>query len=333
MDEIITVEAKHIFIDIVNYTYKRSVESQTEIIKILNEIVNNTIDLLQLDRKKVLFIPTGDGMCISLLNVSSPYDIHIQIGIMLLEILDGYNKAQEDEMRMFAIRIGINENIDNLIIDINNNRNISGSGINIASRIEGMSDGNQILVSNSVYDKLVSREKYMNSFVSFTTLVKHSLSLNIHQYKNEKLNFLNNEIPTAFRAKKFERIKLTEFEGYYLANCISNEHFIISKVGNTLDSSSLHTLMYFLTLDSLDRSRTTKLDPISLKRVTGSLEDFFQVLNKSNIWLNYEIRHNLISLKLNQFNDCFSENYLIVNDNGKNRLNLEQPKIYNKLNL
>jgi class 3 adenylate cyclase len=98
-------------------------------------------------------------------------------------------------MRKFNIRVGINENIDNLIIDINGNKNISGAGINHASRIEGQADPAQILVGNSVYEKLVQREKYMKAFNSYTALVKHGLPLKVHQLINKSLLYLNNEIP------------------------------------------------------------------------------------------------------------------------------------------
>jgi hypothetical protein len=69
MEEIETVEAKHIFIDIVNYTFNRSVEAQTDLIKYLNEIVLKSIEEEKIDNKQVIFIPTGDGMCITIINI------------------------------------------------------------------------------------------------------------------------------------------------------------------------------------------------------------------------------------------------------------------------
>lgn len=39
----ITIEAKHIFLDIVNYTHNRSIEAQTELISILNSIVKQSV--------------------------------------------------------------------------------------------------------------------------------------------------------------------------------------------------------------------------------------------------------------------------------------------------
>lgn len=55
--------------------------------------------------------------------------------------------------------MGINTNADNLVTDINGARNLAGAGINIAQRVMDSADGNQILVSHSVYDTLRDREK------------------------------------------------------------------------------------------------------------------------------------------------------------------------------
>src|SRR5258705_5766691 len=85
MQKVTTIEAKHIFIDVVNYTHNRSVEAQTEIINSLNKVVIDTAKHFKLSNNMVLYIPTGDGMCITLLDVFKPYDIHVQIGLMLLE--------------------------------------------------------------------------------------------------------------------------------------------------------------------------------------------------------------------------------------------------------
>ena len=221
-----TIEAKHIFIDIVNYTYNRSVEAQTDLISYLNNFVKECLDEYEINPEKRIYIPTGDGMCISLLNISTPYDLHILISLRILEKIFLHNNSQEDSMRKFNIRIGINENIDNLIIDINGNKNISGSGINNASRIEGLCDSMQILISNSVFEKLVQREKYMESFSSYSTNVKHGQHLLVHQYKDEKLKYLNNDIPANFRPIPKKDFRLTEIQAYYIANCITHEDFI-----------------------------------------------------------------------------------------------------------
>lgn len=327
-EEVKTIDAKHLFIDIVNYTYNRSVEAQTELIKILNGIVNETIDSIKLDRDNVLFIPTGDGMCITLINILNPYDIHIQIGLILLEKLEKQNLSQTDNMRKFSIRIGINENIDNLIIDINNQRNVSGSGINMASRIEELADKNQILVGNSVFDKLIQREKYMKSFVSFSANVKHGVPLRVHQYINKSLSYLNSDIPTEFKVTPKRKKQLSEIEGYYLANCIQNEEFISSKLIVHASSYSLHVLLYQYSLDCIEKSKTTKVKQSYTRRIPDTLEKYFDHLQTVNLWILHDYRQWIINNALIEIRDCFDEEFLIINDKGLNRLKEEQPNIF-----
>ena len=332
--KVLTADIKHIFIDIVNYTHNRSVEAQTELIETTNGIVKNSLSDLKVDIKKVIFIPTGDGMCISLINVLAPYDIHLKIGLDILKKLGEYNKSQSDEMRQFGMRIGINENIDNIITDINNQKNISGSGINMAARIEGLADKNQILVGNSVFEKLSQREKYMKSFASYESAIKHGLSIKVHQYKNKDFNFLNSDIPSRFSIKAPKKKILTEFEAHYIANCIIHHDFIKSRLNDLRKVHALHSLFYHLTLDEINKSRTTEVNPSYTSRISVSLDKYFETLINTNIWLLHDIRYTVSELKLQNSNNCFKEKYLIVNSIGKKRLQSEQPTIfsYYKLN-
>lgn len=83
-------------------------------------------------------------------------------------------------MRKFSLRIAVNENIDNVVTDINKQKNISGAGINFASRILSLCDNNQIIVSNGVYERLVQREKYIQSFNKYIGEVKHGVQLTVY---------------------------------------------------------------------------------------------------------------------------------------------------------
>ena len=67
-------------------------------------------------------------------------------------------------MRKFDVRIGVNENVDNLIFDINDRANLTGAGINYARRIMDYADGGNILISQTVYERLSQREKYLEKF-------------------------------------------------------------------------------------------------------------------------------------------------------------------------
>src|SRR5713226_8089092 len=165
------------FLDVVSYSFRRSVEAQTDIISTLNDLVRESVAQFNLAENQLIYLPTGDGICVVLLGVESPYDLLLQLSLTLLSRLDAYNQQATDDMRKFQIRIGLNTNVDNVVTDINGKRNVAGAGINLAQRIMNTGDGNQVLVGESVFETLRYREKYMQSFKTSSTTAKHGISL------------------------------------------------------------------------------------------------------------------------------------------------------------
>lgn len=327
MEKIQTIEAKHVFIDIVNYTHNRSVEAQSDLIKYLNGFVNKSIEEEKITSDQKIFIPTGDGMCITILNVPTPYDIHIRIALSILEKIYAHNNSTEDEMRKFKIRIGINENIDNLIIDINENKNVSGAGINNASRIEGQADSMQILVGNAVFEKLVQREKYMKSFKSYSTTVKHGLPLKVHQYTDESIEFLNNDVPSKFKPAPSKILRLSEIQAFYLACCLKNEQFIIENIGSGQQQYSLQVLFLQLSEDLYEETKATKTKA-PRKKVKRELKEQFDYLQTVDFWLICNLSGFYVEKHLSPISAMFSEPYLIVNKKGKEQIKSDYPEIY-----
>ena len=330
-----TIDAKHIFIDIVNYTFNRSVEAQSDLIRILNSLVLKSIEETELNNDQYIFIPTGDGMCISVINVNSPYDIHIRIALAILEKLHIYNENEKNRMRHFHLRIGINENIDNLIVDINGRDNISGSGINIASRIEGLCDKNQIIVGNSVFEKLVHREKYMESFVSYSANIKHDLPLKVHQYINHDLMYINNETPGIFTTIKKTELTLSTFQGYYIANAIKYESFLNTKTGRKREFVSyvLKILLSQLADDNISRLSITKLNPKPAIKVKRSIHKHFEYLMSLDASIICDLASFTDDKLTYEIHDYFLEEYLFVNKKGKNKLINDQPEICEEFEL
>lgn len=198
MTENSTVAAKYIFLDVELFTWNRSVEAQTEIIKTMNQIVSNSVKSLSIPLGNVIYLPTGDGICIGLINVNSPYDAPLQIAKKILIDLNTHNEKMTDLQRKFKVRIGLSANVDNLIIDINKNRNLAGAGINRAARVMSIADGNQILVDQSVYDTLSSREKYITAFRELKATVKHGVQILIYQYVGNNCASVNTNMPRIF---------------------------------------------------------------------------------------------------------------------------------------
>ncbi len=191
MSQVQTVQAKYIFLDVVDFTRNRSIEAQSEIVGVLNHLVLDVIKDHQVPDDQIILIPTGDGICIALLNIESPYDIHIQISLGVIKRTHEYNESIQDEMRKFRVRIGVNANTDNLVTDINSRKNIAGAGINMAQRVMSLADGNQILVGQTVFDMLKQREQYMSAFRELHGHVKKGLEIAVYQLVSDDYIGLN----------------------------------------------------------------------------------------------------------------------------------------------
>ena len=102
-------------------------------------------------------------MCIALVDIPRPFDVHLTLALTLLRHVDQHNASTTDESRRFQIRIGIGENIDNIVTDVNGRQNVAGMGISTTQRVMSLADGGQILLSSAVHDTLSSREKYLSA--------------------------------------------------------------------------------------------------------------------------------------------------------------------------
>jgi len=205
-----TVVGKYVFLDIVGYSYRRTIEAQSDVIEAMNKSVKESLRYFRVKEKDRILIPTGDGVCIALLDLNDPFDIHVRISLKILELVDRYNKSQKDEMRKFKVRIGINENTDNLIIDVNGNKNVAGTGITEAQRVMDQGEGGNILVGRTVYNHLCQREKYTGRFKGFPMMIKHNQKLEVYQFIDSSISYLNSvelkstRIFDTFKSKKKE---------------------------------------------------------------------------------------------------------------------------------
>lgn len=172
---------RYIYLDVVGFTYQRPVKAQTDIISALNDIIKKAVSD-KISEEKVIYIPVGDGICISITDSTTHYDHHIRIAEDIIRRIEALHNPNAKANRKFHVRIGINESIDNLVTDINGNKNVCGSGVNLAQRIMSCGDANQILVGRTTYDNLCSREKYINAFRAYKTTVKHNTPIELYQY-------------------------------------------------------------------------------------------------------------------------------------------------------
>lgn len=141
-----------VFVDIVDYS-QRPVAQQVALKTRLNEMIGEV--LAHVPAGDRMSVDTGDGAALCFLG--APED-----ALFAASNLRAAVGAAGPEL---TLRIGINLGPLRLVKDVNGQRNILGDGINVAQRVMGFAQPNQILVSRSYYE-IVSRlsEEYAQFF-------------------------------------------------------------------------------------------------------------------------------------------------------------------------
>ena len=178
---------RYVYIDIVEFTRSRSIEAQSDILACLSQVVAQAVSEQVPLSDQVLFLPTGDGLCICLVNLIHPFDLDIQIALSVLERVHWLNQDQVDPSRRFELRIGVNENQDNLILDIKGGVNVVGLGINMAQRVMSVAGASGLFLGPAVYERLSQRELYRHWLRPVQAIVKHGQRLQCYEYFNPTL--------------------------------------------------------------------------------------------------------------------------------------------------
>jgi len=332
--------AKYIFLDVVGFS-KRSAEAQSDIVNQLNAIVREALNACQVRYEDCIFLPTGDGMCVALIGTELPYDIHMQMALKILDLLESYTNATENETRRFQVRIGINQNTDIIVTDINDRRNIAGAGINMAARIMDQADGNQILLSQTVFEELHPSENYMNYFRAFSAIAKHNLRFQVHQYLGDHVG-LNREIPILFVPPKEDeqQLAITKRVAYYLGIAIKNRGFIAAKYKEgSYNQHAMQVLLYLLSRDTEAVSNATSLRPaIIYSKDFGkaTFTESFAYYNSQDTSI-ISILSQLIANLLSPYDDLFDIydplSRIFVNGEGERELKEQWPAIWAELGL
>jgi len=179
---------RYIFIDVVGFTLGRSVEAQVRIMETLNRSVRQSVAAFEIESGKLIYLPTGDGVCICLLDQSAPLDFDIKLAIMMLETVHALWLAETEEECRFAIRVGLNENHDNIVFDIGGQRrNFVGMGVNHAQRLMSLAAPFQLLMGPSVYQRLSQRRTYRPYLYPLHGIVKHGEKVLCYGYHDPGL--------------------------------------------------------------------------------------------------------------------------------------------------
>src|SRR5438034_9049094 len=138
----VQLEIGHVlFLDIVGYS-KLLINEQSEQIQKLKLIVRGTEQFRLAEAEgKLLRLPTGDGGALVFRN--SPE----APALCAMEISRELKKHPE-----LRVRMGIHSGPVNEVVDLNEQANIAGAGINMAQRVMDCGDAGHILVSRRVAD-------------------------------------------------------------------------------------------------------------------------------------------------------------------------------------
>lgn len=207
-----------VFTDIVDYS-KRKSTMQKKVIENFTKLSQDALESTSQQYIKyaqendlnfatdLIKIPTGDGLAV-IFPFEGLQSAHLEFAKIFLEKIHGHNKSQSCDRFIeqgwcnchdnFNIRIGISEGKGIIYKDLNENYNVAGNVINMASRVMQLSDPNSILLTEEAYKNLIDMTLDTNiedSFEEFTNIkIKHGIKLNIYQYCPES-DSINVNIP------------------------------------------------------------------------------------------------------------------------------------------
>src|ERR1700719_3676533 len=172
------LEIAHLlFIDVVGYS-KLLVNEQIELMQELNRIVRGTECFREAEASgKLIRLPTGDGMV--LLFFRSP-EQPVRCALEISQALRSQSHIQ--------LRMGVHSGPVNQVVDVNDQMNIAGAGINVGQRVMDCGDAGHILLSKHVADDLAQYghwRPYLHDLGECE--VKHGLRLHIFNLAKDNL--------------------------------------------------------------------------------------------------------------------------------------------------
>src|SRR2546428_10147998 len=179
-----------LFIDIVGYS-KLLINEQSDQIQKLKEIVRGTEQFRLAEAEgKLLRLPTGDGG--ALVFRTSP-EAPVLCALEISKALKSHPKLQ--------VRMGIHSGPVNEVVDLNEQANIAGAGINIAQRVMDCGDAGHILLSKRVADDLEHYPQWRSLLHELGECeVKHGLRISLLNLYGDDTG--NPELPEKLRETK-----------------------------------------------------------------------------------------------------------------------------------
>ena len=191
------LEVGHIlFLDIVGYS-KLLADEQKELLQELNQVVRETEQFRAAEAEgKLTRLPTGDGMVLVFTNnPEAPVECALEI-----------SKALQSHPKL-KVRMGIHSGPVNPVMDVNDQSNLAGAGINVAQRVMSCGDAGHILLSRHFAEDLEHYAHWRSHLHDVGTVeAKHGARIPIVNFYTDQLG--NSALPAklkqaraAFRAK------------------------------------------------------------------------------------------------------------------------------------
>jgi len=182
-----------LFTDIVGYSKLLS-DEQRKLFGLLNEIVRNTSQFRAAEAaSKLVRLSTGDGIVLAFFTtVDVPVRCALEISRKLREHLE------------LQLRMGINSGPVDQVSDVNDQRNITGVGINMAQRVMDCGDAGHILLSRRVADDLAQYHEWKPYLHDLGRVeVKHGLKLEVVNFYNQEAG--NSQLPGKLKSAARKR--------------------------------------------------------------------------------------------------------------------------------
>ncbi len=176
-----------LFTDIVGYSKLLS-DEQRKSFGLLNEVVRNTSQFRAAEAaSKLVRLSTGDGIVLAFFTT---VDVPVRCALEISRKL-----GEHPELKL---RMGINSGPVDQVSDVNDQRNITGVGINMAQRVMDCGDAGHILLSRRVADDLAQYSEWKSHLHELGQLeVKHGAKIDVVNFYNDEVG--NAEVPEKFK--------------------------------------------------------------------------------------------------------------------------------------
>ncbi|MCK4795134.1 MAG: hypothetical protein KAV87_66000 [Desulfobacteraceae bacterium] len=225
-----------VFTDIEKYSLRRT-QAQISVIDALTQCMKKALSLVSkkyIDysqsrglnfQSDIISLPTGDGAA-TVFTFDGLHDIHLSFALKLLEsaqsLRDEDTCAKFNEEGWcnchpyFNLRIGISEGKGIVFKDLREQYNIAGGVVNMAARIMGLGDSNQIMFTQEAYNQIVDMvddPHFVDLFSEFADIeIKHNAKIKVYQFVDKSLSFLSSDPPEDLTLKKRAKVAMDKMQ-------------------------------------------------------------------------------------------------------------------------